>query len=228
MTNRPATRGVVFDLDGIIIESEHLWEDAWRAFARSRGSDWDLADTLAVQGMSSPEWAAYLARQVGAPADAELARAFCIDHLVSRVRAGEAELIPGARELLSSVGALVPIALASSAAREAIDAVLGHYSLAGLFRATVSSEEVDRGKPSPDVYLEAMERLGMPPAEGLAVEDSSNGIRAAHAAALFVVAIPNQTYPPKAEAKQLADYVAADHTDAREFILARLSAGGAR
>ncbi len=220
--------GVVFDLDGVIIESEHLWEGAWRAFSESRGHPWELSDTLAVQGMSAPEWAAYLAGHVGAPGDADEARDYCIDDLVSRIRRGEAELLPGARELVTSVSARVPIALASSAARRAIDAVLLYYELADLFTATVSSEEVARGKPSPDVYLEAVSRLKISPANGLAVEDSSNGIRSAHAAGLLVVGIPNATYPPKPDAAALADHLAADHVDARHFILSRLPEGAHR
>ncbi|SDR16049.1 HAD family hydrolase [Thermostaphylospora chromogena] len=220
--------GVVFDMDGVIVESEHLWEIAWRDFSESRGRPWSLSDTLAVQGMSAPEWAAYLAEHVGAPGDADVARAHCVSDLVGRIEGGEAKLLPGARELVTEVSRRVPIALASSAARDVIDAVLGHYDLAGLFTATVSSEEVPRGKPSPDVYLAAVGKLGITPDTGLAVEDSSNGIRAAHAAGLLVVGIPNPTYPPKPEAAALADHLAADHVEAREFILARLSEGAHR
>jgi HAD superfamily hydrolase (TIGR01509 family) len=228
MTNAQTIEGVVFDLDGVIIESEHLWEEVWRDFSESRGLPWELSDTLAVQGMSSIEWAGYLAGHVGAPGDAEVARDYCVTGLVGRIRRGEAELLPGARELVTSVSARVPIALASSAARQAIDAVLDHHDLAGLFTATVSSEEVPRGKPSPDVYLEAVALLGISPDHGLAVEDSSNGIRAAYAAGLLVVGIPNATYPPKPDAAALADHLAADHVDAREFILAQLAEGARR
>ncbi|MFI7704693.1 HAD family hydrolase [Nonomuraea sp. NPDC049480] len=225
MTGAQTIEGVVFDLDGVIIESEHLWEEVWRDFSESRGRPWELSDTLAVQGMSSLEWAGYLAGHVGAPGDADLARDQCVSGLVGRIRRGDAGLLPGARELITSVSARVPIALASSAARPAIDAVLQHHGLTALFTAVVSSEEVPRGKPSPDVYLEAVARLGISPGNGLAVEDSSNGIRSAYAAGLLVVGIPNATYPPKADAVALADHLAADHVDAREFILAQLPEG---
>jgi HAD superfamily hydrolase (TIGR01509 family) len=228
MTDDRTIDGVVFDLDGVIIESEHLWEGAWRDFSESRGHPWELSDTLAVQGMSAPEWAGYLARHVGAPGDVDVARDYCIDDIVGRIQRGEAELLPGAREMVTSVSARVPIALASSAARRAIDAVLLHYDMADLFTATVSSEEVPRGKPSPDVYLEAISRLNISPDNGLAVEDSSNGIRAAYAAGLLVVGIPNATYPPKPDAAALADHLAVDHVDAREFILAHLPEGAHR
>ncbi|MCW2877626.1 MAG: Haloacid dehalogenase superfamily, subfamily variant 3 with third motif having or [Sphaerisporangium sp.] len=228
MTDDRTIDGVVFDLDGVITESEHLWEAAWRDFSESRGHPWELSDTLSVQGMSAPEWAGYLAGHVGAPGDVDRARDYCVDDLVERIGRGEAELLPGARELVTSVSARVPIALASSGARRTIDAVLHHHELADLFTATVSSEEVPRGKPSPDVYLEAVSRLGISPHRGLAVEDSGNGIRAAYAAGLFVVGIPNSTYPPKPDAAALAGHLAVDHADAREFILAHLSEGARR
>lgn len=223
--DRGPVSGVVFDLDGVIIDSEHLWEETWRDFAESRGVEWALSDTLAVQGMSAPEWAGYLAEHVGAPDEADFVRDRVIDDIIGRIGDGEAELLPGAPELVRSVSDRVPIALASSSARKTIDAVLAYHDLAHLFTATVSSEEVARGKPSPDVYLEAAARLDLAPADGLAVEDSSNGIRAAHASGLRVVGIPNATYPPKPDAAALAYYVAADHADAREFILAHLTEG---
>ncbi len=215
--------GVVFDLDGVIIESEHLWEESWRAFAESEGSSWSHDDTLTVQGMSTPEWSRYLARHVGRLDAAAEVTAFCVGAMISRIENGDSELIDGARELVEAASASVPIALASSAPRRAIDAVLDHHGLASLFSATVSSEEVPRGKPSPDVYLEALARLGLAPDDGLAVEDSSNGLRAAHAAGLIVVAIPNPTYPPSSDALELAEHVAVDHDDARRFVLAAVS-----
>ena len=215
--------GVVFDLDGVIIDSEHLWEQSWRSYAASRGSTWTHDDTIAVQGMSSPEWSAYLAVLVGDPDAASEVADFCVGYLIDQMAVGEGDMIDGARELLESVSARVRIALASSAPRRAIDAVLARHALSDLFTATVSSEEVPRGKPSPDVYLEAVRRLGIEPSDGLAIEDSSNGIRSAHAAGLVVVAIPNPTYPPHPDAAALAQHVALDHVDARRFVLSTLA-----
>ncbi|MCW2884207.1 MAG: hypothetical protein QOE54_7433 [Streptosporangiaceae bacterium] len=221
--------GVVFDLDGVLIDSEHLWEEAWRAYCESVGHSWTHEDTLAVQGMSSPEWSSRIAEHVGRPAARTEVADYCISFTIRRiVDDGEGALLPGARDLVTQVSDAVPIALASSAARRAIDAVLEHHGIAHLFSATVSSEEVPRGKPSPDVYLEAVRRLGLTGDRCLAIEDSSNGIRAAHASGLFVVAIPNPTYPPKAEAVQLAGHVATDHADAAAFIRKRLDEGGTR
>lgn len=223
----PAADGVVFDLDGVLIDSEHLWEEGWRAYCESVGHGWTHEDTLAVQGMSAPEWSGYIAEHVGrATAWAEVAD-YCVSFTIRRiVEEGEGALLPGAHDLVAQVSDVIPIALASSAARRAIDAVLEHHGIGHLFSATVSSEEVPRGKPSPDVYLEAVRRLGLTGDRCVAVEDSSNGIRAAHAARLFVIAIPNPTYPPEAEAIRLAGHVAADHVAAAAFIRELLHEGG--
>jgi HAD superfamily hydrolase (TIGR01509 family) len=221
--------GVVFDLDGVLIDSEHLWEESWRAYCESAGGHWTHEDTLAVQGMSTPEWSSRIAEHLGRPAAHAEVADYCVSFTIRRIiEDGEGPLLPGARDLVTEVSDAVPIALASSAARRVIAAVLEHHGIAHLFSAVVSSEEVPRGKPSPDVYLEAVRQLGLAGERCLAVEDSANGIRAAHAAELFVIAIPNPKYPPKAEATRLAGHVAADHADAAAFIRKRLGKGGTR
>lgn len=218
-------RGVVFDLDGVLIDSEHLWEQSWAAFARSHGHDWQLADTVRLQGMSVPEWSRAVADVVGDLSLAPQVTEECVEYVVERIRSGEGALLPGARELLTEVARRCPVALASSAPRRGIEAVLEVNAVADLFTATVSSEEVPRGKPSPDVYLEAVRRLDVDAPLCAAVEDSSNGLKAAYAAGLVVVAIPNPTYPPRADAVALADFVADDQTRALDFLLARLPEG---
>jgi HAD superfamily hydrolase (TIGR01509 family) len=211
--------GVVFDLDGVLIDSEHLWEESWTAFCASAGSTWSHADTLRVQGMSSLEWSQVIAGHVGRPGESAGVAEFCTAFTIRRIVAdGEGEPLPGARDLVVAISERVPIALASSAARPAIDAVLDHLGLTSRFTATVSSDEVAQGKPSPDVYLEAVRRLGMEPARCLAVEDSTNGIFAAHAAGLAVVAIPNRRYPPRTDATDVADFIADDADGARVLI----------
>lgn len=215
--------GVILDMDGVIVDSEHLWEQSWVTCCDRRGVRWHADDTATVQGMSSPEWAAYVAAKLGDPGLTDEVRRECVDLVVDAITAGEAPLLDGAADLIRKVSQRVPLALASSAARRVIDAVLDTHQLGGHFTATVSSEEVSRGKPSPDVYLEAARRIDVVPATGLAVEDSGNGILAAAAAGLAVVAIPNSQYPPKPEALAQADVVAADHRDALDYLLARLS-----
>src|SRR4051812_16691459 len=157
-------RAVVFDLDGVVIDSEHLWEESWAAYAGRHGYDWALADTLRMQGMSAPEWSRAIAGTIGAPERADDVLASCVGYVVDAIAAGEGPLLDGARDLLTDVAAQCPVAMASSAPRRAIDAVLAQNGIADLFAATVSSEEVPRGKPSPDVYAEAMRRLGVDPA----------------------------------------------------------------
>lgn len=223
MTATPRATGVILDMDGVIVDSEHLWERSWHVCCDRRGVRWGAADTATVQGMSSPEWAAFVAGKIGDPSLADDVRRECVDLMVDAIRAGDAPLLDGAADLIRKVSERVPLALASSAARRVIDAVLDVHDLTGHFTATVSSEEVSRGKPSPDVYLEAARRIDVEPAQGVAVEDSGNGIRAAHAAGLAVVAIPNPQYPPKPDALAHADVVAADHRDALDALLARLS-----
>jgi HAD superfamily hydrolase (TIGR01509 family) len=211
--------GVIFDLDGVLADTEHLWEESWQRCAAAAGVPYPSRYTSAMQGMSSHEWAAYLAERVGG--DPSEVRAGCVGYVVEAIDAGRGPLLPGARELVTGVAAVVPVGLASSAARPVIGRVLGANGLDGLFAATVSSEEVPRGKPAPDVYLEAVRRVGFD-GPGLAVEDSGNGIRAAHAAGLYVIAIPNPHYPPAPDALALADHVATDHGDARSHALSRL------
>jgi HAD superfamily hydrolase (TIGR01509 family) len=121
--------------------------------------------------------------------------------------AAELPLIDGAVEAVRRVAGSFRLALASSSNRPLIDLVLELAGLVPSFAATVSSEEVERGKPSPDVFLEAARRLGVAPERCAAVEDSANGIRAASAAGMRVVAIPNRRYPPSADALALADVV---------------------
>ena len=217
--------GVVFDLDGVLTDTEGLWEEAWRAAAARRGGRWAGTDTAAVQGMSPPEWSRYLARSLGEPAEAAALRAECVAFVVDAVGRGRGPLLGGARELLETVSGRLPVALASSAPRALIEAVLAAHDLGRHFGATVSSEEVARGKPSPDVYLAAAAGIGLDPKRGLAFEDSTNGILAASAAGLAVVALPRPAYPPRAEALALAERVLADCWAARAHVLSLLGAG---
>jgi HAD superfamily hydrolase (TIGR01509 family) len=218
-----ALDAVVFDLDGVLVESEHLWEENWIAYAARYRIGWTADDTAAAQGMSAPEWSSYLARRCGVPDRAEEAEHAVVAGMIAAIEAGKAPLLPGAGEMVREVSARVPVALASSAARRVIDAVLATHDLTAEFTATVSSAEVARGKPSPDVYQEAARRLGRAGESCLAVEDSSNGIRAAAAAGLTVIALPNPAYPPKPDALELAGAVAEDNDDVRRKLLAYLA-----
>ena len=197
---------VIFDLDGVLLESEEVWDTVREAFVRERGGRYDAEVQRAMMGMSSLEWSRYLHEAAGVPDGPEAINA----EIVRRMLATYGEqlpLLPGAVETVRRIGERFRLGLASSSNRVLIDRVLEVSGLAPLFRATVSSEEVQHGKPAPDVYLEAARRLGVAPDRSAAVEDSHGGIRAAKAAGLRVVAIPNPAYPPGEEALALADAV---------------------
>ncbi|MHA6799892.1 HAD family hydrolase [Bounagaea algeriensis] len=217
-----AFRAVVFDMDGVLVESEHLWERMWTRFAAARGQEWTADQTRRVQGMSAPEWAAFLAEFSGA-ADPQEAERAVVDDMIAALDSGEIELLAGAARMITEVSEIAPIALASSAPRRFIDAVLARNGLDGRFSATVSSAEVARGKPNPDVYLAAAEQLGGVSQRCLAVEDSSNGLRAAVAAGMTVVAYPNRDYPPAEDALGGAAYVAESLEEVRHYLVGELA-----
>jgi len=197
---------VVFDLDGVLLDSEHVWDDVRETLARERGGHWHERAQADMMGMSSTEWSRYMHDVIKLPESAEQINA----EVVRRMRARYDEhlpLIEGAVEAVERLAGSFRLGLASSSNRALIDAVLAASGLAASFEVTVSSEEVERGKPAPDVFLEAARRLGVLLARCAAVEDSANGIRSARAAGMRVIAIPNRRYPPAAEPLALADVV---------------------
>ncbi|HJS92744.1 MAG TPA: HAD family phosphatase [Solirubrobacteraceae bacterium] len=194
---------VLFDQDGVLVDSEGAWDAARRAVVAESGGSWKDEATRAMMGMSAPEWSRYVRDELGVSLEPEEIS----DRVVARLLAGysgELPLLPGAVEAVRRIAARWPVGLASSANREVIDAVLAGSGLAGVFGATVSGEEVAHGKPAPDIYLEAARRLGVDPARSAAVEDSTNGLRSAAAAGMLVVALPNREFPPAPEAVGLA------------------------
>jgi HAD superfamily hydrolase (TIGR01509 family) len=189
---------VVFDLDGVLVDSEQAWDDARRQLAEERGGRWSERAQKDMMGMSSTEWSQYMHDVVGVPDPPDKISAEVVTRLESRYRE-RLPIMPGAVEAVERVAAQWPLAVASSSNRPLIDLFLELSNLATFFRVTVSSEEVARGKPAPDVYLEAARRLGYEPGECAAVEDSENGIRSAVAAGMRVIAIPNRVFPPSSE-----------------------------
>src|SRR5712691_2255061 len=186
---------VVFDLDGVILDSEELWDEVREGLARERGGRWSERAQADMMGMSSKEWSQYMHEVVGLEEPPEEINR----EVVRRMRRHYAERLPlidGAVDAVKRIAEQWPLGLASSSNRELIDCALEVSGLAPYLRATVSSEEVERGKPAPDVYLEAARRLGIEPSRCAAVEDSRNGILSARAAGMRVIAIPNPHYPP--------------------------------
>jgi HAD superfamily hydrolase (TIGR01509 family) len=197
---------VVFDLDGVLIQSEEVWDEVREAYVRERGGRYDAEVQRAMMGMSSPEWSRYLHESAGVPDEPEAINEEVVRRMLEAYRE-HLPLIDGAVEAVHRLAARFPLGLASSSNRLLIDVVLEVAGLTRFFRATVSSEEVARGKPAPDVYLEAARRLEVEPDRCAAVEDSHGGIRSAKAAGMYVVAIPNPTYPPDEESLAAADVV---------------------
>ncbi|HZQ03262.1 MAG TPA: HAD family phosphatase [Gaiellaceae bacterium] len=198
---------VVFDLDGVLLDSEQVWDEVREGLARERGGRWHPGAQRDMMGMSSREWSRYMHEVVGLAESPEEINREVVARLLGRY-AGSPPWLPGALDAVRRLATRWPLALASSSNREVIEAVLAAGGIAGCFRAIVSSEEVPRGKPAPDVYLEAARRIGTEPARCAAIEDSQNGIRAAKAAGMRCVAIPNARFPP-GEATAEADVVVA-------------------
>lgn len=197
-------RAVIFDLDGVLVDSEQVWDAARRQLTEDSGGRWSESATQDMMGMSSTEWSRYMHQELGVKMPPEKISAAVVKRMEDLYRE-HLPLIPGARETVERVAARWPLGLASSANRPVIEVVLELSGLGDFFETTVSSEEVARGKPAPDVYLEAARRLRVDPARCAAVEDSSSGILSAHAAGMRVVAIPNRTFPPSEEALKAAD-----------------------
>lgn len=200
---------VIFDLDGVIVDSEIWWHEERVAWAAERGLSWTEADTRAVMGANSRGWARIMRQRLGLPeADEAAILEAVVERVVARYRHG-APIIDGAVEAVRRVARAWPVAIASSAHRAVIDAALDATGLAVTIRVVVSSDDVAHGKPEPDVYLAAAARLGVEPAGCLVVEDSLNGLRAAAAAGMTTVLIPNSSVPPAPGAESIADVVLA-------------------
>jgi len=195
---------VVFDLDGVLLQSEEVWDSVRESYVRERGGRYDEEVQRAMMGMSAPEWSSFLHDEAGVPDDPDTINHDVVERMLAAYRR-ELPLLPGAKEAVRRAAEAFPLGLASSSNREIFEAVLELAGLADCFRATVSSEEVARGKPAPDVYLEAAQRLGVLPDACAAVEDSHSGIASAKAAGMRVISIPNASYPPGDEALGLAD-----------------------
>jgi HAD superfamily hydrolase (TIGR01509 family) len=197
---------VIFDMDGVLLDSERVWDEVREALVRERGGRWHDGAQRDMMGMSSPEWSRYMHDELGLVEDPGAINAEVVARMQDSYRA-DLPAVAGATDAVERLAAAFPLGLASSSNRPLIDLALELLGVTRLFRATVSSEEVARGKPAPDVYLEAARRLGVDPAGAAAVEDSHNGILSAKAAGLRVIAVPNAEFPPDDAALAEADVV---------------------
>jgi HAD superfamily hydrolase (TIGR01509 family) len=181
--------GVVFDLDGVLVDTEPYWADAKREVTEAHAGRWKDSAPTEMLGMSGPEWSEYIHDELAVALPPDQIRREVVDSMLRRIARG-VPLLDGAGEAVAALAERWPLGLASSADRPVIDAVLDTSGLAHYFNATVSSDEAGRGKPAPDVYLAAAERLGIEPESAVAIEDSANGMRAAKAAGMGLIAIP--------------------------------------
>jgi HAD superfamily hydrolase (TIGR01509 family) len=194
---------VIFDLDGVLLDSEQRWNESKEALVRESNGRWRDEAPTGMMGMSSPEWAAYLRDELGVPMDVDAISRDVVRRMEEGYRR-ELPLLPGAADAVGALAARWPLGLASSSNREIIDLFLELSDFGDAFQVAISSEEVARGKPAPDVYLKAAEGLAAEPARCVAIEDSSNGLRSAAAAGMAVIAVPNPHYPPSDDALALA------------------------
>jgi HAD superfamily hydrolase (TIGR01509 family) len=214
---------VVFDLDGVLVDSEAAWDDARRELVREEGGTWKESATRDMLGMSSLEWSRYVADELGVKLPPEEISRRVVGELLAVYRR-KLPLLPGATDAVERLSARWPLGLASSSNPEVIELALSVSGLDRQFAAWVSSEQVGPGKPAPDVYLETARRLGVEAGDCVAIEDSENGIRSAHAARMRVIAIPNADFPPPDPVLDLADHVAASLDELTPGLVERVSA----
>lgn len=212
---------VIFDMDGVLVDSEAVWDDVRMRFVEENGGRWHEGAQRDMMGMSSVEWSRYVRDQLGVEMDPEEISRAVADRLADVYRE-RLPLLPGAVEAVRALAEQWPLGLASSSNRHVIDLVLELAKIAEDFQATVSSEEVGAGKPAPDVYLETAKRLGKEASACVAIEDSTNGIRSAHAAGMVVIAVPNRDFPPEPDALELANETAKSLTEVTPSLVRQL------
>jgi HAD superfamily hydrolase (TIGR01509 family) len=216
-----SVEAVIFDMDGVLIDSEAVWADVRRRFTLAHDGDWPEGTEHKLMGMSSPEWAAFMHDDLHVQMDPDEITAAVVDEMAERYRK-RVPLLPGAVDAVARLAGRWPLGLASSANRPLIDLVLDEAGLVDHFRVTLSTEEVGRGKPAPDVYLEAARRLDVAPPRCVGVEDSTNGLRALAAAGMRIVAVPNREFPPEASALASADAVISNLNDLTPRVIEHL------
>jgi HAD superfamily hydrolase (TIGR01509 family) len=214
---------VVFDLDGVLVDSEPVWEQVRREVVAQHGGQWAADAQQRLMGMSTAEWASYLSRELHVSLPPEQVAALVIGQMRASYRK-RVPLMPDAAQAVKRLAAHWPIGLATSSPPALIDDVLDGADLHGCFAVTLSTEAVARGKPAPDIYLAVADRLGHAPQRCAAVEDSTNGLLSAAAAGLYLIAVPHPRYPPDADALRVASVVLTQLHELTPDVITRLPA----
>lgn len=200
------TKAIIFDLDGLLIDSEPVWDKARADLAAGVGKEWNKEDHKAVMGVSTQEWVDYMIRRLELAQSPQEVQEEVINR-VAAIYAGGIPFVPGAIRAVDLAAVYYPVALASGSHRSLIDTVIDHPTLRGKFRVVLSADEVGAGKPDPAVYLETASRLGIEPAQCVCLEDSANGILAGKRAGMRVIAVPDARFPPADKILDQADVV---------------------
>lgn len=211
-------RAVIFDMDGLLVDSEVFWEAARREYCAAGDCDWRPEDELTVKGHNSAEWAEAIRTRCGLRTEPAEIIAGVVERMQS-LYAARLPLLPGAVETVRALAERYPLAVASSSPASLIEFVLAAARIRDRLGVVVSADEAGRGKPAPDVFLAASERLGVPPESTAVFEDSSAGILAARAAGMMVLVVPNPHFPPSEEALRVADVVLPSLRDFRPEML---------
>lgn len=198
-------RAVVFDMDGLLLDTEVLWQRAEEALFRRHGAEFTWDDKMAVIGSSFAFTAEYFAKRLGLPAErgADLVNEML--ELMYQELGRQVDSRPGAVELVERLRGDVPVALASNSPRRLVDLALRTAGLTDAFAVIVTSDDVEHPKPAPDLYLLACERLGVPPHDAIALEDSASGVTAAKAAGLTCIAVPQYAETDVSAADRVID-----------------------
>ena len=198
---------VLFDLDGVLVDTEPWWHEVRVAWAAGHGRSWGMDDSHLCMGLNSREWSEVMRERAGVAEPRLAIEEAIVAALVARYASRPVPLVANAPAAAARIAARVPVAIASSGHPAVIRAAVDASGLASIFSTIVSSDDVPRGKPAPDVYLEAARRLGVSPARCLVIEDSRNGVLAGRAAGARVILVPNLSMPPGPGVAEMADAV---------------------
>lgn len=213
---------IIFDMDGLLIDSEPCWDEARRIMAATAGVAWNKDDHKAVMGVSTNEWVEYMIKRLAL----DMPAAEVEETIIATMRDLYNERIPflpGAEQAVTLAAKSYPLGLASGSPQRLIDTVTGSPSLRDKFRVILSGDQFLHGKPAPDIYLAAARALGVKPEHCVCLEDSGNGILAGANAGMKVIAVPDKRFMPSKEKLKRADVILGSLTEFSHETLASLN-----